>query len=98
MSKKSVLFAGLAIVATLGLLFAPNKGEDTRKDLDKEKVLSIAKKKGKEIEKKANELYDLAVEKGTPVLEKAASDVRKKTIEVLNDTVAKLEKAENKAK
>ena len=63
-----------------------------------EKVLSIAKKKGKEIEKKANELYDLAVEKGTPVLEKAASDVRKKTIEVLNDTVAKLEKAENKAK
>ena len=68
------------------------------KDLDKEKVLSIAKKKGKEIEKKANELYDLAVEKGTPVLEKAASDVRKKTIEVLNDTVAKLEKAESKAK
>ena len=84
MSKKSGLFAGLAVGATLGLLFAPKKGEDTRKDLvnkmkelwnkakdvkyedvrdsieksindiqkelkdlDKEKVLSIAKKKGR---------------------------------------------------
>lgn len=135
MSKKGGLFAGLVVGATLGLLFAPKKGEDTRKDLvnkmkslwekakdieyddvkesieksindiqkelkdlDKEKVVSIVKKKGKEIEKKANDLYNLAVEKGTPVLEKAASDVRQKTIEVLNDTVAKLEKAENKAK
>ena len=29
MSKKSGLFAGLAVGATLGLLFAPKKGEDT---------------------------------------------------------------------
>lgn len=68
------------------------------KDLDKEKVLKIAKKKGEEIRQQAEDLYALAVEKGTPVLEKAASDVRTKTIEVLNDTVDKLEKAEKTAK
>ena len=68
------------------------------KDLDKEKVLKLAKKKGEEIQKQAEELYELAKEKGTPVLEKAASDVRTKTIEVLNDTVSKLEKAEKDSK
>ncbi len=68
------------------------------KDLDKEKALKLAKKKGEEIQKQAEELYALAKEKGTPVLEKAASDVRTKTIEVLNDTVAKLEKAEKDSK
>ena len=67
------------------------------KDLDKEKVLKIAKKKGEDIKKQAEDLYELAKEKGTPVLEKAASDVRTKTIEVLNDTVARLEAAEKKS-
>ena len=67
-------------------------------DLDKEKALDLAKEKALVLKDKVEDLVDLAVEKGTPVLEKAASDVRKKTIEVLNDTVARLEKAENKAK
>jgi gas vesicle protein len=68
------------------------------KDLDKEKALKLAKKKGEEIRKQAEELYELAKEKGTPVLEKAASDVRTKTIEVLNDVVDKLEAAEKGSK
>ena len=61
-------------------------------DLDKEKVLKVAKKKAKEIEVKAEELLNYAIEKGTPVLESAASSVKDKTIEVTKQILAKLEK------
>lgn len=72
-----------------------NKVEEIKaelEDLDKEKVLKIAKKKAKEIETKANELLNYAIEKGTPVLEKTASTVKEKTIEVTKQILAKLEK------
>src|SRR5574344_1007974 len=36
-------------------------------DLDKEKALKIAQKKAEQIQQKANQLVDYAVEKGTPV-------------------------------
>ena len=61
-------------------------------DLDKEKVLKIAKEKGKAIVKKSEELYKMAVKKGTPVLEKAADDIRLTAIDVLNSLTEKLEK------
>lgn len=48
------------------------------------------------IQIKAEELYNMAVEKGTPVLEKAADDVRKKTVEVLNKAIDAIEKPEPK--
>lgn len=63
-------------------------------DLDKEKVLKIAKKKAKEIQEMAEELVDYAVEKGTPVLENAANAIREKAIAVTKDVLAKLEKNE----
>ena len=40
-------------------------------------------------------MYNLALEKGTPVLEKAANEVREKTIEVLDDTQAGMYVKEN---
>ena len=127
------LLAGTALGVGLGLLFAPEKGEKTRKklmaklnemyenvkhvdvedvketiekqindikeelkDLDKEKVLKIAKEKGKKIVKKSEELYNIAKEKGTPILENAADEVRKTAIDVLTSLTEKLEKSGTK--
>ena len=123
------IIAGVGIGVGLGMLFAPEKGKDTRKklsnklnemyeslknvdkddvkkkiekqikeikkelsDLDKEKALAIAKEKGNKIVKKSEELYKLAVEKGTPYLEKAADEIRLSAIDVLNSITEKLEK------
>lgn len=61
-------------------------------DLDKEKVLKIAKEKSEDLKKKVNELVELAKEKGTPVLEGVASDVRQKAINVTKEVLKKLEK------
>jgi len=133
MSKKSVrnLFLGAAIGASLGILFAPKKGKETRKDLknkmldlvddakelsindisemveakiteirhdlndlDKEKVLALAKEKRDEIKTKCQDLVDLAINKGTPVLQDAAIEVRDKTIDVMQDMIKKLENIE----
>jgi gas vesicle protein len=60
-------------------------------DLDKEKILKIAKKKVVEIQDMADELVDYAIEKGTPVLESAAADVRAKAIDVTKEVLEKLE-------
>lgn len=67
-------------------------------DLDKEKVLKIAKKKGNDIKDKCEELVELAKQKGTPILEKAANEVREKTIEAVKEILDKLEEADKKAK
>ncbi len=65
-------------------------------DLDKEKVLEIAKKKSKELKDKAQELVDLAIDKGTPILRDMAEEVRQKTIAVTKDVLKKLENADKK--
>ena len=125
--------AGLGLGVGLGMLFAPKKGEELRRelkvkldefvnkareidvkevaddfmerindlkdeleDLDKEKVLALAKKKGEELRDKAAELVELAKEKGTPVLEKAADEVRQRAILVTKDVLRKLESKETK--
>ncbi len=60
-------------------------------DLDREKVLEIAKEKAEDLKEKAQDLVDLAVEKGTPVLKKAAMEVREKAIDVTKEVLRKLE-------
>ena len=61
-------------------------------DLDKEKVLKIAKKKASQIKDMAEELVEYAIEKGTPVLENAASAIRDKAILVTREVLDRLEK------
>ena len=124
MSKKSGLgkfIVGAAIGAGLGLLFAPKKGEETRKEfkskikidveevkadflnkiddlkdelenLDKEKAYDLAKKKAAALKVKSQELVDLAIDKGTPILRDAAEEVRLKAIDVTKEVLKKLEK------
>jgi len=125
--------AGVGLGVGLGMLFAPKKGEELRKDLkvkfdellnkakeidvkevaddfmdkvnelkkeledlDKEKVLDLAKKKGEQLKVKATELVELAKEKGTPVLEKAANEVRERAVLVTKEVLKKLEGKETK--
>ena len=134
MSKKKSIWpfvAGVGLGVGAGMLFAPKKGEELRKDvknkidelinkakeidvdevkdefmkkidevkaeledLDKEKALKIAKQKAADIKKKSEELVNLAVEKGTPVLQKAADEVRQKAIVVVKEVLKRLEKEE----
>jgi gas vesicle protein len=65
-------------------------------ELDKEKVLKIAKKKARDIQDMAEELVEYAVEKGTPVLEKTANSIREKAITVTKEVLVKLEKTDVK--
>lgn len=129
------LLAGVGIGVGLGLLFAPEKGKDTREklkmklnemceklktvdveevkeniekqiqdikaeleELDKEKALKIARQKGKAIVKKSEELYKLALEKGTPILEQAADEIRVTAIDVLKNITEKLENKKTEKK
>lgn len=66
--------------------------KDELEDLDKEKALKIAKQKAADIKEKSEELVNLAIEKGTPVLQKAADDVRQKAIVVVKEVLKRLEK------
>ncbi|MBQ9018883.1 MAG: YtxH domain-containing protein [Bacilli bacterium] len=63
-------------------------------DMDKEKALAIAKKKGNQAKKKAEELVELAKEKGTPALINTAEKVLENVIKVSKDALKKLEKAQ----
>ncbi len=65
-------------------------------DLDKEKALDLAKEKALVLKEKVEDLVDLAVEKGTPVLRDAADELRVKAIAVTKEVLRKLEKEEKK--
>ena len=76
-----------------------NKIEEIKEELaDLDKALEIAKKKAKQIQEKTEELVDYAIEKGTPVLEKAATNIRNKAIVVTKEVLDKLENGNKKVK
>ena len=130
---KGKFIAGVAVGATLGILFAPKKGSETREDLkelfdeilnkikdididdvkdaisnkiaeikqsiaelDKEKILEIAKEKGALLKEKCEELIAYAKEKGIPAVEKTAKELKEKASIVTKEAIARIE--EKKAK
>jgi len=119
---------GLAIGAGLGILFAPDTGNNTRKvlkkkldelmfkvrevdldevkdemlfkieklqseltNLDREKVKEMALAQAQVIKSKAEDLYKYAIDKGTPVVENVANEVRKQALKVVKDLQDKLQ-------
>lgn len=66
------------------------------KNLDKETVVAAAKKQGKVIRDKAEDLVNYVKEKGTPVMEKTADSIRQKAIDVTKDVLARLESKQAK--
>lgn len=59
-------------------------------DLDKEKVAEIAKEKAEQLKVKAQELVEVAKEKGTPALKKAANDVLDSVIKLSKNAKKKI--------
>lgn len=60
-------------------------------ELDKEKILEIAKEKGALIKEKIEDLIEFAKEKGIPAVEKTANELKVKANEVTRSVVSKLE-------
>ena len=60
-------------------------------ELDKEKVWSIAKEKGHQLKEKCEDLIAYTKEKGTPVVEKTAKELKNKTANVVRGVLDKLE-------
>lgn len=73
-----------------------NEIKEDLKNIDKETVAEAIKKQAKNIKKKADELVDYAVKKGTPVIEQAARDVKASTVKTLESITAKLKEEEPK--
>ncbi len=68
------------------------------KDLDKETAKQMFLDKSNEVKIKAQELVNIAVEKGTPILEKTAKAVKAKTSELLKVASEKLDDSKDEAK
>jgi len=53
--------------------------------LDTEKITAVARKQARNIKQKADDIYELAKEKGTPKLKESAEEIQKSANDVLNE-------------
>ena len=60
-------------------------------ELDKEKILKIAKEKGAILKEKCEELIAFAKEKGLPAVEKTAKELKEKASIVTKEAIARIE-------
>lgn len=77
-----------------------NKIADIKKslaELDKEKIVEIAKEKGAQLKEKCEDLIQFAREKGIPAIEKTAKELKEKTVSVTREVVQKLEERKQEA-
>ena len=66
-------------------------------ELDKEKVKEVLQEKSLQVIAKADELITLAKEKGTPMFQRTAYDIKEKTSNVLKDMADKLDESNKKS-
>ncbi len=66
------------------------------KDLDKEKVVEIAKEKGEVLKNKAEELVVLAKKTGKPVVEEATESIKASVVDLAKEVITKLETKKDK--
>lgn len=67
-------------------------------ELDKEKVLEIAKEKGALLKEKCEDLIRYAKEKGIPAVEKTAKELKEKASVITKEVVNKIEERKNAKK
>lgn len=75
------------------------KVKELKKDLEnlnKETAIEMVKEKGQALVNKADDLIDMAKEKSAPVIEKAAKEVKEKTVSILQSAIDKIESTDAK--
>lgn len=75
-----------------------NQIKEELQDLDKERLAEISQEQLKKLQKKAEDLYNYAKVKGTPVLENAALEVKEQVYKYAKMLVAKMEEPKKEVK
>ncbi len=73
-----------------------NEIKEDLENIDGEKVLKMAQKKGQEIKTKTDELIKIAKKNASPMIEKVANEVKENAINVIEKTLNKLKDSDKK--